>query len=70
VTSDGGALGGFFCTTAGTLSITENDSGGATVVASFAVAVGVFYTLPFTAPVGVRLFANLGGGAAGTFAGN
>lgn len=69
--TNGGVLGGFFCTTAGTLQLNEGIAGaGALVVASFAVAVGVFYTLPFNFPPGVACYATLAGGAAGTFAVN
>lgn len=65
-TTYGGALGGFFCTVAGTLALTET-VGGATIVEAFAVAVGTFYTLPFASPPGVGITATLGGGAHGTF---
>lgn len=57
-----GAIGGFFCTTAGTLSIA--DSASTTMVASFAVSSGQWYPLPFACPIGATV--TLAGGAAGT----
>lgn len=62
----GRAMGGFLCTTAGTLQVTAGEaSGGATIVASFAVSAGTWYPLPFYCQDGA--YAVLGGGAAGTF---
>lgn len=62
-----GELGGFFCTTAGTLQITAGvTAGGADIVSSFNVTAGTYYPLPFKTPTGA--YAVLGGGAAGTFA--
>lgn len=44
----GGSLGGFLCTTAGTLAISEGvDSGGNEIVEAFDVAEGSYYPLPF-----------------------
>jgi hypothetical protein len=57
-------LGGFFCTTSGTLEIREQTVGGTVVVPSFAVTAGVFYPLPFCN--GVQLYAILTA-SAGTF---
>lgn len=68
-TAAGGALGGFFCTVAGTLQLTET-VGGAVIIDTFAVAVGIFYTLPFLIPPGVGLTATLAGGAVVTAAYN
>lgn len=65
IPATGGYLGGFFCTTAGTLQLDSGIAAGTNVVASFAVAVGVYYPLPFSFPAGC--YATLGGGAAGTF---
>jgi hypothetical protein len=59
------SLGGFFCTTAGTLTLRDGLTGAApVVVATFAVAVG-FYALPFG--FGTGIWADLAGGAIGTF---
>lgn len=59
-------LGGFLCTTAGTLQLRNGPTGSDTViVSSMPVAAGVFYPLPFKFPLG--LYADLGGGAVGTF---
>ena len=70
VTSNGGALGGFACVTAGTLTLTENTGGGTVVLATMAVSAGIFYTLPFQCAPGTFLYATLAGGAVGTFAGS
>lgn len=60
-------IGGFLCTSAGTLQVTVGIvSGGADMVAVFDVAEGSYYPLPFKAVTGA--YAVLGGGAAGTFA--
>jgi hypothetical protein len=60
-------MGGFFCTTSGTLQITDGEtSGGSDVVSSFSVTAGTYYPLPFYGQNG--LYAVLGGGAVGTFA--
>jgi hypothetical protein len=65
--SSGGALGGFLCTVAGTVKITEGQSGaGATIVDTLAVTAGTFYPMPFATPTGA--YATLAGGAQGTFA--
>lgn len=60
------SMGGFFCTTAGTLQITDGEtSGGADLVSQFAVTAGNWYPLPFATQNGA--YAVLGGGAVGTF---
>lgn len=49
----GGKVAGFFCTTAGTLQITEGEtSGGDDIVSSFSVAAGTWYPFPFDLPEG------------------
>lgn len=58
-------IGGFFCTTSGTLQVTAGSTpGGAVIVDAFAVAVGVYYPLPFACPPGCYFV--LTGGAKGT----
>lgn len=65
----GGRLGGFLCTTAGTVKISEGIAGaGATVVDTTAVAAGTFLPMPFGFPPGTAVYATLAGGATGTFA--
>lgn len=65
-----GALGGFLCSTSGTLTLTET-VGGATVVASMPVTAGIFHSMPFLVPRAAASFTVvLGGGASGTFAVN
>lgn len=62
----GSAVGGFLCTTAGTLQITAGEvSGGADIVSSFAVTAGTYYALKMYMETGA--YAVLGGGAIGTF---
>jgi hypothetical protein len=62
-----GALGGFLCTTAGTLSIeTGTDGNGTEVVSSLTLTAGQWVPLPFAFNDGA--YANLGGGCIGTFA--
>lgn len=65
----GGALGGFLCTTAGTLKLSYGALGASTtIVDTFDVAEGVFYPMPFMFPVASEpVYATLTG-AAGTFA--
>lgn len=61
-----GNVGGFLCTTAGTLAITSGiASGGADIVKEMDVVEGSWYPLPFKFPAGA--YAVLGGGAEGTF---
>lgn len=63
---EAGQIGGFFCTTAGTLQITSGGAaGGSDIVSSFSVTAGTYYPLPFDCPSGA--YAVLGGGAVGTF---
>jgi hypothetical protein len=62
-----GSTGGFLCTTAGTLRLLTGGAAGTELVPSFAVAAGTFYPLPFSYP-STGCYAELGGGAAGTFA--
>lgn len=66
----GGNIGGFLCTTSGTVKLDLSiDGTGTVIVAAFAVTAGVFYPMPFS--VGnSAVYATLGGGAAGTFAVN
>lgn len=61
------SLGGFFCTTGGTIIVYDNTAAtGNPIIASFACAVGVFYPMPFSCGTGV--YVTLGGAAAGTIA--
>lgn len=61
------SLGGFLCTTAGNIQVTEGTvaAPGASIVAVTAVTVGNFYSIPCTAPLGAVVI--LTGGASGTF---
>jgi hypothetical protein len=62
-----GALGGFLCTTAGTLVIKEGTDGtGSEVVSSLTLTAGQWVPLPFAFAGGAH--ATLGGGCIGTFA--
>lgn len=63
---NGGSMGGFLCTTSGTLALTET-VGGATIVAAVAVTAGTFYPIPAVIAPGVGMTATLTGSAAGTF---
>jgi hypothetical protein len=61
-----GLIGGFLCTTSGTLQITDGvNAGGADIISSIPVSAGVYY------PLGIRCkngaWAVLGTGAIGTF---
>lgn len=48
VVRKGGILGGFLCTTDGTLEITVGEvSGGADIVSAFSVTAGSYYPMPF-----------------------
>lgn len=61
-----GNVGGFLCTTSGTLQITSGiASGGSDIVKAFDVTEGSWYPIPFKFPNGA--YAVLGGGAEGTF---
>lgn len=63
----GQGIAGFFCTATGTLNITRGTTaGGALIVQDFNVTVGTWYPMPFLFDGGA--YANLGSGAAGTFA--
>ena len=65
VVQENGALGGFFCTTGGTVQITRGViAGGADMVPSFTAVAGTYYPLPFICNTGA--YAVLG--ASGTFA--
>lgn len=55
-------IGGFFCTTAGTLTVLVS---GVTVVPVFDVTAGVWHPLPFTVPMGATVTFTTGGGAVG-----
>lgn len=62
----GGSLAGVFCTTAGTVEISDGvDAGGTNVVASFTAVAATWYPLPFKFDRGA--YATLGGGFVGTF---
>lgn len=54
-------IGGFFCTVAGTITLTDAVTGN-TWINAMAVTAGIWYPLPFTIPVGQFTTA---GGAAG-----
>jgi hypothetical protein len=46
----GSALGGFLCTTAGTITVVRNASGGnpqLTILTAHPVSAGIYYPLPF-----------------------
>ena len=59
-----GALGGFFCTSAGTVKLYDGtDNTGTVIVDEFTVAPSVFYPLPFAFAVGLYYE----GDAIGTF---
>lgn len=60
-----GAIGGFLASTSGTLQLRETSGAGAIVVASMPVTAGIFHAMPFAFANG--LYAELGGGATGTF---
>lgn len=60
----GGLLGGFLCTTSGTLQLRDGDASGTVIVPSVAVSAGVYYPMPFGFSTG--LYAELTG-AQGTF---
>jgi hypothetical protein len=63
----GRSIGGFFCTTGGTVQITVGEtSGGADIVSQFTAVAATYYPLPFYCQDGAYVV--LGGGAAGTFA--
>lgn len=64
--ANGGALGGFLCSTSGTLQIRNGPTAGdAVIIASFPVTAGVWHPIPLAFPSGA--YAELGGGATGTF---
>jgi hypothetical protein len=49
----GGSLGGFFCTTGGTVQITVGEAaGGADMVSAFTAVAGTFYPLGFRCDTG------------------
>lgn len=67
----GGDIGGFLCTTAGTVKLNLGLAGAdATIVDTCAVTAGQFVPMPFAIPAGTAVYATLGGGAKGTFAVN
>lgn len=71
VGAEGGQIGGFLCTTSGTVRLSYGSAGaGAEFVAEVAVTAGVFLPMPFSIPPGSYAYATLGGGAEGTFAVN
>lgn len=66
VCSPGSTLGGFFCTTSGTVRIRSGTDVSAPILLdTFDAVAGVFYPMPFSVPAGA--YAELGGGAVGTF---
>jgi hypothetical protein len=68
ILASGGKIGGFLCTTTGTLKLTLTDAAGDTVVDTVAVTEGVFLPMPFGFGPTVVVYATLAGGAEGTFA--
>lgn len=69
VTSDGGALAGFMCVTAGSLNLYENSAAGTHILETMAVVASTFYPLPCQMAPGKLCWAVLSGGAVGTFFG-
>ncbi len=66
IVAENGSLGGFFCTTGGTLQVTKGiAAGGADIVAVFDVTEGSYYPLPFICNTGAYAVLT---NAAGTFA--
>lgn len=62
----GGHIGGFLCTTDGTLKITAGEtSGGADIVSQISVTAGTYYPMPFYCQTGAYAVLT---SAAGTFA--
>lgn len=59
-----GQLGGFLCTTAGSVQVTE--TGGTDIVSTIAVTVGQYVSMPFSCGAGASCV--LSGGCIGTFA--
>lgn len=69
--ASGGELGGFLCTTTGTVKLSYGaDGSGATIVDTVAVTAGVFLPMPFSFGAGQPVYATLAAGAKGTFAAN
>lgn len=67
VKASDGLLGGFFCTTAGTIKVWDSASAaGAVMIDTTAVVAGVFYPMPFAFINGCYI--TLAGGATGTAA--
>ena len=65
----GGAIGGFLCTTAGSVKLSYRiDGSGATIVDTVAVTAGTFLPMPFLFAPGTPVYATLTGGCKGTFA--
>lgn len=60
-----GNVGGFLASTSGTLQLRDTSVSGTIQVASFPVTAGVWHAIPFGFPGGC--YAELGGGATGTF---
>jgi len=66
LTQRGGKMGGFFCTTGGTVEITAGvAAGGATIVDEFTAVAATWYPMPFDLPDGAYVTLTT---AAGTFA--
>lgn len=68
--TNGGTIGGYWCTTSGSIKLTQNTSGGATIVDTVAVTAGTFYPIPLAVPPGMGVYLTQTGGAAGTFFAN
>lgn len=62
-----GSIGGYLCTTAGSIKLTWDTAGGATIVNTMAVTAGIFYPVPMAIPPNKNVFCTQTGGAAGTW---
>lgn len=64
----GGAIGGFLCTTTGTIRLNYGiDGSGGIFLPTMPVTAGVFTPIPFSVPPGAYAYCTLAGGALGTF---
>lgn len=69
LSASGGALGGFLCTTAGTLKLWANTAAsGAVIVDTLTLTAGQYVPMPYA--INGPVYAELGGGCVGTFAVN
>lgn len=66
VRSGAGELGGFLCTTAGTITVYDGIGASGKIIDTMAVTAGVFHSMPFG--FGTGLYVVLAGGGAGTMA--